>query len=174
MTPVYSGGLVYEYTNEPDNEGYGLVQVSGSSVSPIQPGFNNLMNKLKANDPSGTGGYKTDLPYFTDCPAQSSMWNVKIGNGLPALPNGALQYMKNGAGKGPGLTGSGSQTAGDGSKAVVTQTSSDSGYTGGASSSGSSGSSGNAAPAIRPVNWQGPLATMAILLASTAFGACLL
>lgn len=178
MTPVYSGGLVYEYSNEPSNPGFGLVNIQGSSVSPKNPDFNNLMKMLKANVPEGNGGYKTNGQPFTDCPAFSSNWNVKLGNGLPALPNGAMKYMTSGAGAGPGLSGSGSQTAGDGSEAVVTQTAANAGYTAGSSSSSSSSSSGsgsgNSAFSVQPMQWQGPLVAAAAVFASSAFGLLLL
>lgn len=180
MTSVYSGGLVYEYTEEPGNAGYGLVNADGSSATPIQPGFNNLKNMLAANVATGDGGYKPDGQYFQECPAFSPSWNVKVGNGLPSIPVGAMKYMKSGAGTGPGLDGPGSQNAGDGSTAIVTQTGAGSTYETGAAS-GSSGSSGssstdNAAPvSIRPLDWNlGYFVTIAAVLASSAFGIALL
>lgn len=179
MTGVYSGGLVYEYTEESDNAGYGLVNVAGSTATPIQPGFNNLKNMLAANVPSGSGGYKANGQYFADCPAFSSSWNVKVGNGLPALPSGAMTYMTNGAGTGPGLSGPGSQSVGDGSAAIVTQTAADSGYTAGSTgspNSPSSSSSGNAATiAVRPFEWPMEyMLSIGAVLASSAFGIALL
>lgn len=96
MTSVYSGGLVYEYSEEADNAGYGVVNInSDSSASPKNPEFNNLMKQYKANPaPTGDGGYKTNLDYFENCPAFSSDWNVKSGNGLPSFPSAAEKYSE--------------------------------------------------------------------------------
>lgn len=111
MTPVYSGGLVYEYSEE--GSGYGLVTISGNTITP-KSDFTALMSALsKTPPPQGDGGYKSDgTP--SQCPTESSTWEVKdfTGQDLPAIPEGAEKYMKNGAGKGPGLSGTGSQNAG--------------------------------------------------------------
>lgn len=169
---------MYQYSEEADNPGYGLVTIDGSSATPINPGFNNLETMLKNNVASGDGGYKTDLSYFSTCPAYSAQWNVKTGAGLPELPSGALTYMKNGAGPGPGLSGSGSQTEGDGSAAFVTQTAANAGYTTGAggSSSSSSSKTGNAAAAtVRPLELPiAALVSVAAVVFSSAFGVLLL
>ncbi|KAF2721971.1 glycoside hydrolase family 72 protein [Polychaeton citri CBS 116435] len=150
MTSVFSGGLVYEYAEE--GSGYGIVQINGDSVSPIDTQFDDLQNALKNNPaPSGDGGYQTNSQ-AQDCPAGSDNWDIKpfTDSAIPAMPSGAAQYMKNGAGKGPGLDGDGSQDASGGSSATadpnagsVTATFG-SGPTGtGSSSSSSSSSSGN-------------------------------
>lgn len=111
MTSVYSGGLVYEWSEEPDNPNFGLVNInSATSITP-KTDFNNLMAMYQANPtPTGDGGFKASgVPLA--CPPQSASWNVST-NVLPAMPKSAQYYFTNGAGKGPGLTGSGSQTAG--------------------------------------------------------------
>lgn len=135
MTPVYSGGLVYEYTEE--GAGYGLVNINGNSVSP-KPDFTALMNALKNTPaPSGDGDYKPNGSP-SECPTESSTWEVKDfqGEQLPAIPSGAVKYMKSGAGKGPGLSGSGSQDAGGASTGTATP---GSGSVKGADSSSSAG-----------------------------------
>jgi hypothetical protein len=112
MTSVYSGGLVYEYSEE--GTGYGLVKISGNSVTETA-GFSALANQLSQNKaPSGDGGYKSD-GQPSQCPGESTTWEVKDfqGEDLPAIPKNAEQYIKSGAGKGPGLSGSGSQNAGE-------------------------------------------------------------
>lgn len=119
MTSVYSGGLVYEYSEE--GNGYGLVKVSGNSVSETDD-FTALQNALKKTPaPSGDGGYKQN-GQASQCPAKSSTWEVEdfSGQDLPAIPEGAEKYMKEGAGKGPGLTGTGSQNAGGASTGTAT------------------------------------------------------
>ncbi|KXT12487.1 hypothetical protein AC579_7368 [Pseudocercospora musae] len=119
MTPVYSGGLVYEYSEE--GSGYGLVKISGNSVSETND-FSALQSALqKTPAPSGDGGYKPN-GQASQCPTKSSTWEVEdfSGEELPAIPAGAVKYMKSGAGKGPGLTGDGSQNAGGASTGTAT------------------------------------------------------
>jgi hypothetical protein len=137
MTPVYSGGLVYEYSQEEAD--YGLVDISGSDVSE-RPDFSALQTAFQGTDiPTGDGGYKSGGS-ASSCPAQSSIWEVKDSTILPNIPSGATQYMTNGAGAGPGNKGStGSQTAGGAS----TGWSSVSGSTTSGSASSSKAAAGN-------------------------------
>ncbi|BFZ58070.1 1,3-beta-glucanosyltransferase [Savitreella phatthalungensis] len=96
MTPVFSGGLVYEYTQEPSN--YGVVDVSSGSVQKLTD-FNTLQKQFAANNPSGSNGYKTGLPASV-CPGNSSDFSgVWAEDVLPAQPAGAAAYIKNGAGQ---------------------------------------------------------------------------
>ncbi len=91
MSSVFSGGLVYEYSQEVSN--YGLVKVSNdnSSVS-TTPDFNNLKSEYAlAKNPSGDGGYQSSQEPSV-CPAESSSWNVT--NTVPDTPGGALKYIK--------------------------------------------------------------------------------
>ncbi|OAA70328.1 1,3-beta-glucanosyltransferase Gel1 [Cordyceps fumosorosea ARSEF 2679] len=116
MTGVYSGGIMYEYSYEESK--YGIVDLDGSKgqgkVTKHGDGaeYDNFKKSLQANTaPSGDGGASL-TSHDKPCPAKSADWNVdpKL---LPEMPTQAQKYMKEGAGKGPGLTGSGSQTAGD-------------------------------------------------------------
>ncbi|KAI9804527.1 MAG: beta-glucanosyltransferase [Sarcosagium campestre] len=116
MSGVFSGGLVYEYSQEPSD--YGLVRVSGSSVSPLKD-FQALKKAYAAqDDPSGDGGYKKSGKAST-CPQKSANWDVDTTS-LPAIPEPAKAYMAKGAGKGAGLKGSGSQNAGTASSGTAT------------------------------------------------------
>ncbi|KAF2262834.1 hypothetical protein CC78DRAFT_297675 [Lojkania enalia] len=110
MTGVYSGGLVYEYSEEGSK--YGLVTLDGDSVTE-KSDFTALKSALaKTASPKGDGGYKS-TGAASECPSESSTWNVTIAaNELPAVPSGTDEYFKKGAGKGPGLAGEGSQSAG--------------------------------------------------------------
>ena len=55
MSSVYSGGQVYEYSEE--GNGYGIVNIEGGSVSEPED-FVALQSALAAvEDPSGDGGY---------------------------------------------------------------------------------------------------------------------
>ncbi|KAH9210008.1 glycoside hydrolase family 72 protein [Leptodontidium sp. 2 PMI_412] len=108
MASVFSGGLVYEYSEE--GNGYGLVTIDGDSVS-TNSDFNYLSSAYaKATNPSGDGG-ATSTSAATTCPTESSNWDVSNDN-LPAIPAEAEIYMSTGAGTGPGLDGDGSQEAG--------------------------------------------------------------
>jgi hypothetical protein len=108
MSPVYSGGLVYEFTNETNN--YGIVQVEGQSLTELVE-FTGLKEAYaNAKDP-GDGGYREGIP-TKPCPKPGPFWTPK-DELLPETPAGAIDMMKNGAGPGPGLKStSSSQTAG--------------------------------------------------------------
>lgn len=110
MTNVYSGGLVYEYSEETGNAGFGLVNIVSTTSVTEKTDFTNLQSMLAANPaPSGGGGYQTGLAPLA-CPTSDANWQV--GTALPALPSAASAYMSAGAGTGPGLTGAGSQNGG--------------------------------------------------------------
>ena len=173
MTSVYSGGLVYEYSEE--GSGYGLVQISGNTVTE-QPDFNSLMTEYSNNKaPTGDGGYKSS-GQASECPAQSSTWEVKAftGQQLPTIPDGAQQYMSKGAGKGPGLAGAGSQDAGGASTGTATPGSGQVTATAsnGAAASASASSAANAL--LMGELGMGPFVCGAVVLMSTFFGAALL
>lgn len=134
MTPVYSGGLVYEYSEEGSN--YGLVEISGDDVTE-KDDYTELKNALKQTpNPSGDGNYNS-TGGASGCPAKDSPnWNVD-NDSLPSIPQPAKEYMTKGAGTGPGFSGSGSQdkgtkssgtaAAGSGSTAVADTASSSKG-----------------------------------------------
>lgn len=135
MTPVYSGGLVYEYSQEEAD--YGLVDISGNSVTE-RPDFSALKSAFAGTSmPSGDGGYKSSGS-ASPCPVKSSIWEVEDPTILPNIPSGATKYMTSGAGAGPGNKGTtGSQTAAGASTGWST-TSSSSTTSGSASSASSS------------------------------------
>lgn len=90
MTGVFSGGLVYEFTQEASK--YGLVQVSddGKSVETLVD-YDNLQKMYKATAaPTGDGGFQENLP-AEKCPDQTSLWEAS--NTLPDLPSAASVYM---------------------------------------------------------------------------------
>lgn len=165
MTSVYSGGLVYEYSQEESK--YGLVTLSGSTVTPLAD-FTALQTAFKATaNPSGDGGYNS-TGGASGCPAKSANWNVD-SDALPAIPSAAAAMMKTGAGKGAGLEGKGSQNAGGTSTGTATQGSGTATQTGktGATSSG-------AANAVRAPFDAQPLFVSAVALGFTFLGAVLL
>jgi 1,3-beta-glucanosyltransferase GAS5 len=173
MTGVYSGGLVYEYSMEPNK--YGLVEISSDSVSELDD-FTALMNAFKNTpNPSGDGGYN-QTGGASGCPAYNPPnWDVQ-DDSLPAIPQGALKFMTDGAGSGPGLSGPGSQNAGGESTGTATAGSGEptrSGTTG-SSSSGTSTSSSLAVAMQTPAMGLAPLVCGAVVVLSTLFGATLL
>merc|ERR1712014_361935 len=101
MTGVYSGGLVYEYSVEPN--GYGLVEVgSNGNIEPNQD-FERLVEAYEQTpNPSGDGGARTDTE-VPQCPEQTEDWEVSPDNKLPEIPEPALKYIQDGAGEGPGI-----------------------------------------------------------------------
>lgn len=90
MTGVFSGGLVYEYSEEANN--YGLVKISSDNktVTPNED-FDNLKSEYaKTLNPTGDGEYQSNLPH-SNCPATSDMWQAS--NDIPDTPKGALKYI---------------------------------------------------------------------------------
>lgn len=160
MTGVYSGGVVYQYSDESDNKGYGLVSISGSSVSQLSD-FTAYSTALAANPaPTGDGGF-TSTTNTQACPSVDSDWLVS-DTLLPAIPTGATKYMTEGAGKGPGLSGDGSQNAGGTSTGDASPGSGSATTTATSTSTGKSG-------AGRPT----PLDKYGLLVTGVVFGATL-
>jgi hypothetical protein len=117
MTAVYSGGLVYEYSEEGSH--YGLVQITGGTAKQL-PDFTALQSAFAStSNPTGDGGYNA-TGGASGCPPKSANWVVE-NDSLPAIPSAAAAFMKTGAGKGVGLTGKGSQNAGGASTGTATQ-----------------------------------------------------
>ena len=181
MTSVYSGGLVYEYSQEESK--YGLGTIDGNTYTENDD-FKNLMQQFSDNPaPEGDGGYKSDGK-ASECPSTSDSWNVKdFGAGeLPAIPDGAEDYMKNGAGKGPGLKGDGSQNAGGESTSTAqagsgSVTAVASNASSGASQTGSAAAASSSAAASSLLvgdMGKAPFVCAAAVLISTLFGASLL
>ncbi|KAM0715108.1 hypothetical protein Q7P37_009573 [Cladosporium fusiforme] len=117
MTSVYSGGLAYEFTTEPN--GYGLVEDGSDGVEPNDD-FKRLASQFKAHpSPNGTMGMKSDDDVeHLACPSESDDWPLDTEN-LPEIPADAEDYIKSGAGEGPGLGGEGSHWGQDTSPTSV-------------------------------------------------------
>ncbi|RBR22496.1 uncharacterized protein FIESC28_04471 [Fusarium coffeatum] len=104
MSSVYSGGLMYEYSLE-DND-YGIVKIKGDKVDTMKEFdlFKEALSKYPM--PTGTGG-ALKASHGVECPKSESVWQVDPSY-LPEMPSQAEKYMKDGAGKGPGINGKGS------------------------------------------------------------------
>lgn len=175
MDAVYSGGLVYEYSEEADNAGYGLVKIDGSSVTE-KDDYSALKSAFsKTKNPTGDGGFKTGGSPAA-CPSKSANWNVTIsGDQLPALPSGVDAFFKNGAGTALGLKG-GSQDSG--SDKVNLAPAASGAVTTGASATQPSGSaagaSKGAAPGLVPGSGVAPLACGIVVVVSAMLGGSLI
>lgn len=110
MSSVFSGGLVYEYSNEAN--GYGLVDISGDSVSKTND-YQNLKNEYAAHsDPSGDGGYSTSKNYSSCPPYRKGVWEANTT--LPDMPSAASAYLQKGAGTPQGTKASTQEDCGSG------------------------------------------------------------
>lgn len=168
MTPVYSGGLVYEYTKEGDatQNKYGLVEISGNTATE-RPDFATLQKAFtNVSPPSGDGGYKSSGS-ASQCPPKSKTF-LEGSNDLPAMPESAKKYFKSGAGTGPGFEGSGSQEVGAESTGTATAGS-------GAVTNTSDSKKGEAGSSLRaPDMAMAPLVCGMVMVLCSLFGASLL
>lgn len=107
MCEVYSGGLVYEYTNESND--YGLVSVlSNGSISTLAD-FSNLKTAL-ASAPAPTGADSATTRAAASCPTQEAgVWEVDPSATIPAMPSYASRYLTQGAGTPLGINGTDTQ-----------------------------------------------------------------
>jgi hypothetical protein len=172
MTGVFSGGLVYEYSQE--GNGYGLVTINGDSV--VEDADFGYLQTALANtpNPSGNGGANSTSGASV-CPTASSEWDVS-NDDLPAIPAAAEKYVTEGAGPGPGLTGAGSQNAGNsstesaGTAAAGSETSQST-----TSAAASSSTTKSAAPTSRnPVDMSMWWMAAIVVLAGTFLGTVLI
>ncbi|CAG8022426.1 unnamed protein product [Penicillium salamii] len=169
MTPVYSGGLVYEYS-EGGND-YGLVKISGDDVK-TNKDYDALKTAFKKTDnPSGNGKYNS-TGGASGCPVQSKPnWDVST-DALPAIPSPAKKYLTQGAGKAVGFSGDGSQNSGTRSTSTATQGSGDVAAATSGGSAASSTSSEGAAAGLKPMQFGfAPAAVGLVSIMSAVFGA---
>ncbi|KAL6921780.1 hypothetical protein ACHAPO_006927 [Fusarium lateritium] len=133
MSSVYSGGLMYEYSLE-DND-YGIVKIKGNTVQTEDEFdlFKSALSKYPA--PTGAGG-AAKASHGVECPKSESVWQVDPSY-LPEMPAQAEKYMKDGAGKGPGINGDGSHFDTDSGTATASVAVGTSTSTGDSSSSNS-------------------------------------
>jgi hypothetical protein len=166
MTAVYSGGLVYEYSQEAS--GYGLTTISGNDVTELAD-FTALMTAYAATpNPSGDGGYAASGVASTCPPLQQPEWAVGTTL-LPETPSGATKYFTSGAGTAPGLSStSGSQNSGatfDFSALTGGKAGTSNGAYNGTSNGTTSGSTGSKPSSANGLNV--PVQGAAVFLAAT-------
>jgi len=172
MTGVYSGGLMYEYSQEPNK--FGIVEIEGGqdNGSVDQTGkrkelaefsaFADALKKWPA--PSGDGGY-TKTTKASECPSADAHWAIGSAT-LPDTPPGAVKFFEEGAGKGPGLNGAGSQWATDQASTSEGGKSSDT-----TSGSGSASSTNAAMRGSIPAMDKAPFVVSGVVLLFTLVGA---
>ncbi|TPX35920.1 hypothetical protein SmJEL517_g01747 [Synchytrium microbalum] len=86
MTPVFSGGLVYEYSDEGND--YGLVKISASNTT-ILPDYYTFKNALSQEHPHGISmDQQSATSPLSTCPSQSSTWLAT--SVLPPTPNSCI------------------------------------------------------------------------------------
>ncbi|KAJ9489361.1 hypothetical protein VN97_g3884 [Penicillium thymicola] len=170
MTPVYSGGIVYEYSEEGSK--WGLVKIDGNDVKKLKD-YDALKSAFdKTDNPKGNGGYNS-TGGASGCPKmQKPNWNVP-NSALPAIPVPAKKYLTQGAGKGAGFSGPGSQTAGTKSSGTATQGSGEvaAATSGGGGAASATGSEGAAAAGLKPLQLSTPATLGLMIVLSTLFGA---
>jgi len=162
MTKVFSGGLVYEFTQEDNN--YGLVKVNGDSIDELTD-FKTLKKQYAATpNPSGDGDYQSGLAAST-CPAKTDLWQAD--STLPDMPTSAQKYLASGAGKPLGTTGPTNQKEGN-STSSSTSSGSSTGSSSAASGSGSSSSKSGGAAGGREMALEGLFFSAVVGLATMA------
>ncbi|EPY50165.1 cell wall protein Gas5 [Schizosaccharomyces cryophilus OY26] len=113
MASVFSGGLVYEYTEEGSN--YGLVTLNGNSVK-TSKNYEALKEKYsKAAKFAGDGGYNKN-PKPLSCPPNDENWSSFP---LPDTPSQAEQFIQHGAGQPLGLNAPSNQEGSTNATALV-------------------------------------------------------
>ena len=170
MSSVYSGGLAYEYTVEPN--GFGIVDIKDGKIQPNND-FKLLKDAYaKAKDPSGDGGARTEEGKASKCPPADDDWEVSTTR-LLAMPEGAKEFMNKGAGEGPGLGGTdSSHWMGEPSKETAEPGSGQPTRTpsAGAGAASTGGAEQGAAVSVAEV----PVRFLGLVAASVVFGAALI
>ena len=97
MTPVLSGGLIYEYSEEPSL--YGLVNISSDGSAQLLPDFNTLQsqfNTLNGTALQGLAAPNTSVepPACAASLITSSTFDSNFT--IPAVPPGAQDLINNG------------------------------------------------------------------------------
>ncbi|KAI8368796.1 Glucanosyltransferase-domain-containing protein [Choanephora cucurbitarum] len=91
MTDIWSGGVVYEWTQE--NNRYGLVKIKSTTEVELMQDYHNLKQQMDLAKPKGVmmDAYNPQKP-ASNCPALSETW--KASSKLPPTPSsGACECM---------------------------------------------------------------------------------
>lgn len=97
MTPVFSGGLIYEYSEEPNN--YGLVNLNDNGTVSLFKDYNTLQsqfNKLDINAIEAVNSTATSLKAPACAVSLLAGTNFTMSFALPARPDGVDDLINNG------------------------------------------------------------------------------
>ncbi|KIX92876.1 uncharacterized protein Z520_11352 [Fonsecaea multimorphosa CBS 102226] len=108
MTPVFSGGLIYEYSEEPNN--YGLVNLNANGSVSILQDYDNLRQQYNALDVNALERANATATSLTPPACAADLLagsNFSTSFDLPARPDGVDTLIQNGvSGKFPAGTSS--------------------------------------------------------------------
>jgi len=97
MTPVFSGGLIYEYTQETSN--YGIVQINSDGSINLLSDFNSLQGQFNSLNVTALQGLKSTNATDTAPKCASSLIKTSLFNKnftIPAQPPGAPELIRAG------------------------------------------------------------------------------
>ncbi|KAL2444023.1 1,3-beta-glucanosyltransferase gel2 [Exophiala dermatitidis] len=97
MTPVFSGGLIYEYSEEPNN--YGLVELNDNGTVSILTDYDNLRKQFNSLDVGLLEKANATATSLTPPTCASSLLagaNFTKTYSIPARPDGVDDLIKNG------------------------------------------------------------------------------
>lgn len=98
MTGVFSGGLVYEYSEEPNN--YGLVTINSDNSIDLKEDYENLLNQFNQIDLEALTAANSTATGRSAPDCESSMITSNLTNsfGVPARPSAIQDMIDNGVG----------------------------------------------------------------------------
>lgn len=97
MTPVFSGGLIYEYTQEPSN--YGIVEINEDGSIKLLSDFNSLQGQFNTLNITALQGLPSTNASDTAPTCTSSLIKTsKFNNNftIPVQPPGAAELIRDG------------------------------------------------------------------------------
>jgi hypothetical protein len=97
MTPVLSGGLVYEYSQETSD--YGLVNINSNGSAQLLPDFNTLQSQFNTLNVTALQGLKAENTTVVPPTCAASLLSNSTFDSnftLPAVPSGVSDLIKNG------------------------------------------------------------------------------
>lgn len=102
MTPVFSGGLIYEYTQEPSN--YGIVEIKADGSIQLLSDFDSLQAQFNTLNNTALQSVKSENRTVTPPVCRSSLITTeKFSNNftIPAQPSGVTDLITNGISNAP-------------------------------------------------------------------------
>lgn len=96
MTPVLSGGLVYEYSEEPSD--YGLVSINSNGSAQLLPDFDTLQSQFNTLNVTALQGLKAQNTSVVPPTCAVSLISSSFDSNftIPAVPPGAQDLIDNG------------------------------------------------------------------------------